>query len=65
VLLPQDGRESANVWVTVGGEEQFNQVVSCNQPSISVSLTGYGVQHVEVYIDGEADPDQAQDVQFD
>ena len=65
VLLPQDGRESVSVWVTVDGEEQFNQSVSCSQSSISVSLTGYGVQHVEVYIDGEADPEQAQDVQFD
>ena len=65
VLLPQDGRESVSVWVTVDGEEQFNQSVSCSQSSISVSLIGYGVQHVEVYIDGEADPEQAQDVQFD
>ena len=65
VLLPQDGRESVTVWVTVDGEEQYNQVVSCSQSSISISLTGYGVQHVEVYIDGEADPEQAQDVQFD
>ena len=65
VLLPQDGRESVTVWVTVDGEEQYNQSVSCSQSSISISLTGYGVQHVEVYIDGEADPEQAQDVQFD
>ena len=65
VLLPQDGRESVTVWVTVDGEEQFNQNVSCSQSSISVSLTGYGTQHVEIYIDGEADPTQAQDVQFD
>ena len=65
VLLPQDGRESVSVWVTVDGEEQFNQSVSCSQSSVSVSLIGYGVQHVEVYIDGEADPEQAQDVQFD
>ena len=65
VLLPQDDRETVTVWVTVDGEEQFNQSVSCSQGSISVTLTGYGTQHIEVYIDGEADPDQAQDVQFD
>ena len=65
VMLPQDGRESVDVWVTVDGEEQYNKHVSCAQGSISVSLTGSGIQHVQVYIDGEEDLEQAQDVQFD
>ncbi|WP_295585227.1 Stk1 family PASTA domain-containing Ser/Thr kinase [uncultured Oscillibacter sp.] len=65
VVLPQDGRESVDVWVTVDGEEQYNNRVSCSQGSVSVSLTGYGTQHVQVYIDGEEDPAQAQDLQFD
>lgn len=65
VVLPQDGRESVDVWVTVDGEEQFNKRVSCDQESVSVPLVGYGTQHVKVYIDGEEDPSQAQDLQFD
>ena len=47
VMLPQDGRESVDVWVTVDGEEQYNKHVSCAQGSISVSLTGSGIQHVQ------------------
>ena len=53
------------MWVTVDGEEQYNNHVSCAKGSISVSLTGSGIQHVQVYIDGEEDLEQAQDVQFD
>ena len=53
--LPQDGRKEVHVEVYVSREPlpQFDQVVSCDQESVQVTLRGSGEQEIRVYFDGE------------
>ncbi|MBQ8851789.1 MAG: PASTA domain-containing protein, partial [Oscillibacter sp.] len=53
--LPKDGRKEVHVEVYVSREPlpQFDQVVSCDQESVQVTLRGSGEQEIRVYFDGE------------
>jgi len=52
VMLPQDGRESVTVQITLDGNVAYENVVSTNVGSISAPVTGTGTQRVCVYLDG-------------
>lgn len=66
VHLPQD-REQVRVQVYVGDETepQFNEPLSCADGSVTVPLTGSGVEYVKVYFDGLLSQEETQYVQFD
>lgn len=51
--LPQDGRESVHVVVTLNGQQQHEGSANCSDGSIAVELTGTGTGNVEVYYDGQ------------
>ena len=67
VVLPQDGRETVNVRIQVGSEENFvyDKDVQTNLQTIRPSIPGSGVQQVTVYIDGVVDTASSQTVDFD
>ncbi len=62
--LPQDGREIVDVQITVDGESQYHETVSCSQGTLEVLLSGSGTQSVKVYFDGELDSSQSRESQF-
>ena len=53
--LPQDGRKSVHVEVYVSHEPepQFDEIVSCDQKTVTVPLRGSGEQEIKVYFDGK------------
>ena len=53
VTLPDDGRESVSVRITLDGEEIYNQDVSTAQGTVYTSVRGSGTAEVCVYFDGE------------
>ena len=67
MVLPQDGRETVNVRIQVGSEENFvyDKDVQTNLQTIRPSIPGSGVQQVTVYIDGVVDTASSQTVDFD
>ena len=67
VTLPQDGRETVNVRIQVGSEENFvyDKDVQTNLQTIKAMIPGSGKQQVTVYIDGVVDAASSQTVDFD
>ena len=55
IVLPKDGREKVHVQIKVSQEDyyQFDDTVSCDQGSITVTLRGSGEQEIKVYFDGD------------
>ena len=53
--LPKDGRKSVHVEVYVSHEDepQFDEVVNCDQETVTVTLRGEGEQEIKVYFDGD------------
>ena len=53
VAIPQDGRESVQVRITVDGVEKYSQHVNTDRESLTVTVEGTGKnQEVVTYIDG-------------
>ena len=52
VTLPDDGRDSVTVRITVDGEEVYNTPVNTAQGTIYTSVQGSGTAEVCIYFDG-------------
>lgn len=62
--LPQDGRDIVEIQISVNGEFQYHETVSCAQETVEVTLSGSGTMPVKVYFDGVLDSAQSHDLQF-
>ncbi len=51
VTLPQE-KETVELRVNVGGNDQFNQIVNTADGTVSVQVTGSGRQEIVIFIDG-------------
>ena len=52
IVLPDDGRETVDVLITVDGEEQYRNSVGTEQGTFYHTITGTGRMEVCIYFDG-------------
>ena len=53
ISLPDDGRESVTVRVTVDGKEAYKNYVNTERETLYVSVSGSGSMEVCIYFDDE------------